>query len=808
MALKGIKFDDEVLEVPQAITDLTQDAQHQTVSQDEKDSWNNKANQSDIPTDYVTTNTTQTINADKTIVGNLTIQGNITQNGSDYITHAEKIYTNNDYIIMRDGATGGLGSGYSGFEVIRYNGTDNGRLAIGADGVARVGDVGDEQPLATREETPIDNGFAKWDGTNKKFVTTTISSNDLTDKANLATSTDLNALTARVGTNETNITNLQTQVTENSDDIATNMADIASLQTSKQNTLTAGENITIENNVISASGGTSIIVDSELSTTSENPVQNKVVTTALQDIISKPTDTPTSNGIQLPSNNIWRACAYGNGLYAALGENANSGEVVAIYSQDGINWSQGTVNMTWEGSIVSPTTIQVSGMAFGNGKFVAVGSGNCIISTNGIDWYTLQNENNGLIFKANFQRIAFGNGKFVAIGSLFVASPNNQVSYSEDGENWVDGTLPSSMALTSIAFGNDRFIAIQTSNINCLYSDDGINWVSSTRPSGSYSNFTYGNGKFVALRDGQEIYSEDGISWNSITIPAGPYKISFGDGIFIALAGGTSTSSASDKAMLSKDGISWTEFTLSASVYPSSARAYGLAGFVYLNSSSDSGMLIGVSDRLVYNSDLDNYLPKTGSVLPLTTQEEDYYLVSNANGDLYKRSTNNVLDDIGGSTILYDSVRQSTFDVKTLEDKINELAQYPIVEAFYDMNSTDETINQGYTSGLPSGKAIYWTNENYDLIRLYAQMNGFLGYIEVPLEGRPKDDLLMMAQNATGKVIHYLRGILYKQYKRFNLGNRATYTYATDGTLTVETSKDETKFFLTRAEGVISKPRW
>lgn len=48
----------------------------------------------------------------------------------------------------------------------------------------------------------------------------------------------------------------------------------------KQDVLTAGEGITIEDNVISATGAT-ITIDDELSTTSENPVQNKVVTSAI-----------------------------------------------------------------------------------------------------------------------------------------------------------------------------------------------------------------------------------------------------------------------------------------------------------------------------------------------------------------------------------------------------------------------------------------------------------------------------------------------------------------------------------------------
>ena len=50
----------------------------------------------------------------------------------------------------------------------------------------------------------------------------------------------------------------------------------------KQNRLTAGENITIQGDVISATGrGGDITVDSALSTTSTNPVQNKVITSAL-----------------------------------------------------------------------------------------------------------------------------------------------------------------------------------------------------------------------------------------------------------------------------------------------------------------------------------------------------------------------------------------------------------------------------------------------------------------------------------------------------------------------------------------------
>ena len=110
------------------------------------------------------------------LTGDLTIQGNITQNGSSYEAHAQQVFTTDDYITMRDGATGGLSSGsYSGFQIKKYDGTNDGRLVVDNSGTARVGDVGDEQPLMTRAETgSMTNGsLIRWDGTNLKAISNT-----------------------------------------------------------------------------------------------------------------------------------------------------------------------------------------------------------------------------------------------------------------------------------------------------------------------------------------------------------------------------------------------------------------------------------------------------------------------------------------------------------------------------------------------------------------------------------------------------------------------------------------------------------
>lgn len=123
-----------------------------------------------------------TLQADLTVDGDATFNGDIIQNGSAYETHAQKVYTTDDYIITRDGAVGALGAGdYSGFQVTKYDGTNDGRLVVDRDGTARVGDVGDEQPLATRDESAqlTGNHILKWDADDLKLVDSGIDADSL-----------------------------------------------------------------------------------------------------------------------------------------------------------------------------------------------------------------------------------------------------------------------------------------------------------------------------------------------------------------------------------------------------------------------------------------------------------------------------------------------------------------------------------------------------------------------------------------------------------------------------------------------------
>ncbi len=116
-----------------------------------------------------------------TINGDLEVNGDIIQTGAAYETHAEQVFSHNEYIVMRDGAVNSLPAGsYSGLQVKKYDGTNDCRLVVDNQGVARVGDINDEQPLATRDEDGdlTSGALVKWDGVNKKLITSSANVGD------------------------------------------------------------------------------------------------------------------------------------------------------------------------------------------------------------------------------------------------------------------------------------------------------------------------------------------------------------------------------------------------------------------------------------------------------------------------------------------------------------------------------------------------------------------------------------------------------------------------------------------------------
>ena len=266
---------------------------------------------------------------------------------------------------------------------------------------------------------------------------------------------------------------------------------------------------------------------------------------------------------------------------------SNSGEVV--YSTDGIEWTKANK---------LPDGVNLTGICYGNGKFVAIGNckesfsedGEQIIGKNiveysedGINWTakTLPGE--------DWTGVCYGNGKFVA-----VSCKSDKAACSTDGINWETNPLPLSpneaelMECSGISYGNGKFVAIITPNANTysdnkkddfkkiVYSADGINWKVTKLPTEAlWSSICYGNGKFVVSAAGPNIaaYSEDGIKWKMTKFPVEALwsKVCYGNGKFVVSALGQ------DIAAYSEDGIKWIETKI-----PISARSitYGNGKFV------------------------------------------------------------------------------------------------------------------------------------------------------------------------------------------------------------------------------------
>jgi alpha-tubulin suppressor-like RCC1 family protein len=186
---------------------------------------------------------------------------------------------------------------------------------------------------------------------------------------------------------------------------------------------------------------------------------------------------------------------------------------------------------TWRNPL--PKGENLSGIAYGNDTFVAVGNaGTILTSADGQNWeeqITPVTGNRGASLKA----VAFGNGFFAAVGI------EGTILFSRNGKDWGIQTSGTRIQLNGISFGNGRFVAVGSRGI-ILSSTDAQNWDLSivTNASHEYYDVTFGNGNYVAVgRDGVIISSTDGDNW--VPQESGTTNwlrgITFGNGSFLAV---------------------------------------------------------------------------------------------------------------------------------------------------------------------------------------------------------------------------------------------------------------------------------
>jgi len=284
--------------------------------------------------------------------------------------------------------------------------------------------------------------------------------------------------------------------------------------------------------------------------------------------------------------------AYGDGKFI-ISSGDGSGHGKMGYSPDGVTWTR-IVNS-------GPTMTVINDIAYGGGKFVAVGQGGPKIaySSDGITWTPIAEDSTPFPGSSYVLSIAYGGGKFVTEG---IDGGHSRFAYSSDGVTWtaVENSIIADDQAWRIAYGGGRFVAGGFTG-GIAYSSDGVTWTTvADRPFDDYtdeiSSIAYGDGRFVASAwdddDGMMrlAYSSNGETWTAVTGTGISYGFTES---FVAYGGGRFVAGNRENRMAySSDGVTWTTI----SPYPTYLEpifgiAYGGGRFV----------TVGRGNRIMYS---------------------------------------------------------------------------------------------------------------------------------------------------------------------------------------------------------------
>ena len=204
-------------------------------------------------------------------------------------------------------------------------------------------------------------------------------------------------------------------------------------------------------------------------------------------------------------------------LWVAGGSPNNNASYSSLgYSYDGINWTASSSGK----SILSNCV----GVDYGNGMFVAVGSGtsyNIAYSYDGINWTGCAS--NTFFGNASFYGycVKYANSMWVAGGS---GTSSQLIGYSNNGINWtLAGATQLNAGINGFEYNGTIWVAVgtnTTNNASVIYSSNGISWTSANSANTlSVGRAVKWNGsKFVAVGSGpSRITSTNGINWTSFT---------------------------------------------------------------------------------------------------------------------------------------------------------------------------------------------------------------------------------------------------------------------------------------------------
>lgn len=193
--------------------------------------------------------------------------------------------------------------------------------------------------------------------------------------------------------------------------------------------------------------------------------------------------------------------AYGNGRYVVRFD----GSAEILSSADLAEWTSSTAGLP------------LSSLVFGRGQFVGVSwEGVVLASSDGVVWTE--------VFRADqpisITSMAYGGGRFVAVGYTESTPQRAVVLSSADGQSWQLRLLEEPPRLVSVTYAGGQFIASGEDKL--AVSADGAEWTFSPSPMGQAMwDLAYGAGRFVAVGRGEPVRIADVCGALFDDVPAG-----------------------------------------------------------------------------------------------------------------------------------------------------------------------------------------------------------------------------------------------------------------------------------------------
>lgn len=237
----------------------------------------------------------------------------------------------------------------------------------------------------------------------------------------------------------------------------------------------------------------------------------------------------------------YRAVAFGDGRFVAVGS-YGGGNIFAA-TRDGKTWQMAKNDGKYARF--------VRAVVHGKELFLAIGGDPGAVgdskpfqleSSDGEKWSDFRD----IAGKNILRRVAWGNDRYVGVGD------RGRRATSKDGRDWQDAPDVKAIdTLVDVVFGKDVFVGVGLHGLR-MWSEDGLKW--STRQTGEegehLNSIVWTGERFVAVGAGATYTSMDGKQWERMPNKDAPLTVAFGNGVFIGARW-------EGRIMLSKDAVAW-----------------------------------------------------------------------------------------------------------------------------------------------------------------------------------------------------------------------------------------------------------